>query len=188
MIVPMRVYKRFLTKKKLSSFSWTYWGFALITTIGIGFLFTIVELIKTHDRKIVFYNLRTLNTENNRIKAVANETYLSNDSPIFVFIRDNVLFGTLKSVLAPQPNNDLLILGKDWKYDFLSKIGSYKYKSKIFPSTVVGVMFDSEFSNNKTVELLQTIYEVIEQQNLNTNYSNKKNSPSIVLLDMFKND
>ncbi len=188
MIVPMRVYKRFLTKKKLSSYSWTYWGFALITTIGIGFLFTVVELLKTHDRRVVFYNLKTLNTENNKISSVNNETYLTNDSPVFVFIRDSVLFGTLKSVKAPAPNDDLLILGKDWKAEFNSKINFYKNKNKVFPSTVVGIMFDSELSYNKVVENFQTIYELIEQQNQKNSYSKKINSPSIVLLNLYQNN
>ncbi len=188
MIVPMRVYKRFLTKKKLSSYSWTYWGFALITTIGIGFLFTVVELLKIHDRRVVFYNLRTLNTENNRIKPVNNEIYLTNDSPVFVFIRDSVLFGTLKSVKAPAPNDDLLILGKDWKSDFNSKINFYKNRNKIFPSSAVGILFDSELSYNKVVENFQNIYDLIEQQNIKSNSAKKIFSPSIVLLNLYKSN
>lgn len=188
MIVPMRVYKKFLTKKKLSSYSWTYWGFALITTIGIGFLFTIVELLKTHDRRIVFYNLRTINTDNNRIMSEDKETYLSNDSPVFVFIRDNVLFGSMRNVIAPMPNNDVLVLGNNWESEFKNKIRSYKNWNKIFPSTAVGVLFDTEMSYNKSIERLNSVYNLIEQENKRNIINKNQMTPSIVLLDLYKNN
>lgn len=188
MIVQKRVvYKRFLTKKKLSSFAWTHWGFALITTIGIGFLFTIVELIKIHDRDVVFFNLRTVNSENSKIMKISRETTLNNNSPVFVFVKDNVLFGSLKNVVAPQPNNDVILLGKNWKDDFIRKIENFKNKNKIFPAKVYGIVFEHDLSYEKNVELLKDTFELINNQN--KNIMNDKNNgiyPSIVLLDPVK--
>jgi len=183
MIVQTRVYKRFLTKKKLSSFAWTYWGFALITTIGIGFLFTIVEILKTHDRNVIFYNIRTVNTENNKIDDVKNEVSLNNNSPVFVFVKENVLFGSLKSVIAPMPNNDVLVLNKNWQDDFKLKIIDFKNRNKIFPAKAFGVIFDSELPYDKNIDLLKKTFDLISSQNKNT-----KNNihPSIVLLDPIK--
>ncbi len=188
MIVQKRVvYKKFLTKKKLSSFAWTHWGFALITTIGIGFLFTIVELIKIHDRDVVFYNLRTVNSENSKIIQIPKETSLNNNSPIFVFVKDNVLFGSLKSVVAPLPNNDVILLNKNWKNDFIKKIEGYKNKNKIFPAKVYGIVFEHELSYEKNIELLKDTFELISNQNKNIMNDSKNGLyPSIVLLDSVK--
>ena len=188
MIVQKRVvYKRFLTKKKLSSFAWTHWGFALITTIGIGFLFTIVELIKIHDRDVVFFNLRTVNTENSKIMPIHKETSLTNNSPVFVFMKDNVLFGSLKSVIAPQPNNDVIVLSRNWKDDFIKKVETYKNKNKIFPAKVYGIVFENDLLYSKNVEILKDTFELINNQNKNIINDNKKDIfPSIVLLDSIK--
>lgn len=181
------VYKRFLTKKKLSSFAWTHWGFALITTIGIGFLFTVVELIKIHDRNVIFFNLRTVNSENSKLMKITNEASLNNNSPIFVFLKDNVLFGSLKSVIAPLPNNDVIILSKNWKYDFIRKIEDYKNKNIIFPAKVYGVVFEHDLSYEKNVELLKDTFELINNQNKYVMKNNKNGiSPSIVLIDSTK--
>jgi hypothetical protein len=188
MIVQKRVvYKRFLTKKKLSSFAWTHWGFALITTIGIGFLFTIVELIKIHDRNVVFFNLRTVNSENSKITKIDKEASLNNNSPVFVFMNDNVLFGSLKSVIAPLPNNDVIILSKNWKIDFIKKIEDYKNKKKIFPAKVYGIVFEHDLSYEKTIELLKDTFELINNQNKNIMNDSKNGLyPSVVLLDSIK--
>lgn len=187
MIVQTRVYKRFLTRKKLSSFAWTYWGFALITTIGIGFLFTIVEILKTHDRKIIFFNLRTVNAENAKIENVANETKLNNNSPVFVFVRENVLFGSLKNIISPMPNNDVLILSKNWQEDFKTKISNFKNKNIIFPAKVYGVVFETEMPYEKNVAILQNTYDLIDGQNKNILKNSKSAiSPSVVLLDPIK--
>lgn len=187
MRVKQVVYKRFLTKKKLSSFGWTHWGFALITMIGIGFLFTIIETLKLHDRNIIFFNLRTVNAENSKMMKIANDTTLDNNSPIFVFLNDNVLFGSLKSVIAPLPNNDVIILGKNWKDEYIKKISDYKNKNIIFPAKVYGVVFEQELSYEKNIQLLNDTFELINNQNKNFMKSNKTETyPSIVLLDSIK--
>ena len=187
MKVQNQVYKRFLTKKKLSSYAWTYWGFALITTIGIGFLFTIVEIIKTHDRNVIFFNIRTVNSENNKFEKIKNESIFDNNSPVFVFVKDSVLFGSLKNIIAPNANNDILILNKNWQNDFNNKIINYKNKNIIFPAKVFGVIFQTELSYDKHLELLQKSFELVDGQNKNILKNKITNiHPSIVLLDPIK--
>lgn len=181
------VYKRFLTKKKLFSFAWTHWGFALITTIGIGFLFTIVELIKMRERNVIFFNLRTVNSENLKINKINNEAYLNNNSPVFIFMKDKVLFGSLKNIIAPLPNNDVIILSKDWKNEFKSKIGSFKNNIKIFPAKTIGISFKDDFSYEKNIEFMKDAFETINNQNNIYNVKNKiMLKPTIVLLDSIK--
>ena len=187
MKVQMQVYKKFLTKKKLSNFAWTHWGFALITTIGIGFLFTIIELVKLHDDKnVAFFNLRTVNTENNKQMKIENETTLNNSSPVFVFLKDNVLFGTLKSIIAPLPNNDVIILSKNWKDDFRIKIDGYKYKNNIFPAKAFGVVFEYDLSYLQNIDTLNKTFELIISENRNITKGLSSIYPSLVLLDTIK--
>ena len=81
-----------------------------------------------------------------------------------MFLLEICIIWNFKSVKAPALMMIFLILGKDWKAEFNSKINYYKNKTKFFPSTVVGIMFDTELSYNKVVENFQTIYELIEQQ------------------------
>ncbi|WP_186646086.1 hypothetical protein [Fluviispira vulneris] len=181
------VYKKFLTKKKLSSFGWTHWGFALIVTIGLGILFTFIELVKMHDRRVVFFNIRTVNTEYSKTEPIKNEAVLTNNSPVFVFLKDNVLFGSLKSIIAPQPNNDVLILGENWKEDFLEKISFYKNKRLIFPTKVFGIVFERSLTYEKHAEILQQAFEVITLENQILGKTPlKKSYPAIVFLDAIK--
>lgn len=187
MMVRKQVYKRFLTKKKLSSFAWTHWGFALITTIGIGILFTFVEITKIYDRKVVFFNIRTLNTENTKYNNLPNQAILTNNSPVFVFVKESILFGSLKNIVAPMPNNDVLILNKNWKDDFLKKLNNYKNKDNIFPTKVFGVAFDHDFSYEKNIQILQELFELVTAQNkLFGKVLPNAAYPSVVFLDATK--
>lgn len=178
------LFKMFLTKKKLSSFGWTHWGFALIVTIGVGMLFTFIELAKMHNRNFVFFNLRSLNTENFKTVSIKNEEILDNNSPVFVFLNDNVLFGSLKSIVAPMPDNDVLILGKNWKEDFLEKINTYKHKKTIFPSKVYGVIFERHTSYQDHIEDIETAFDLVTIENKIIGKTSEKLSyPAVVLLD-----
>ena len=179
------VYKRFLTKKKLSSFAWTHWGFALITTIGIGFLFTIIELIKINDRDVVFFNLRTVNTENKKAEKILGETNLQNNSPVFIFEKDHILFGPLRSVIAPKPYNDVMLLENNWKEEFCKKINYFDNRKILFPANVFGVIFQNDYTYEKNIEILKDTFEIINTQN-KISAKGIKIFPSVVLLDPIK--
>jgi hypothetical protein len=174
----------FLTKKKLSSFSGTHWTLVLITSIVLGFLFTIVEIVKINNKKVIFFNVRTVNTENRKDFFIEKGSKIDNNFPVFIFFKENVLFGTLRSLIAPLPQNDVLLLKKSWQKDFTKKIPTYNNKKNIFPAKTFGIVFEQELTYEDTIEIMRESSDLIAKQNIAYKSHLKNDSyPSIIILN-----
>ncbi|APJ04917.1 hypothetical protein AXG55_13845 [Silvanigrella aquatica] len=142
-----------------------------------------------HDRPVVFFNLRTVNSENTKISKIKNETYLNNNSPVFVFEKEHILFGPLRGVVAPRPYNDVMVLDidKNWKEEFKIKIDYYDNRKILFPAKVFGVIFQNDYTYEKNVEKLMDIFDIINTQNkIIQKNKNERIFPSVVLIDPIK--
>jgi hypothetical protein len=186
-ILNQPLHQLFQTKKKLSNARHVHWIIAFVVAIGLGYLFIMIEFVKTHDRRVLFYNLKTtvLSPETDH-SAVFN-----NKSPVFIVYADKIVFGTVDSLVLPKLKKDSLILSKEnFQEDFNKKIDQYKRAKDIFPAKVVGVLFSeptgvAHSSSRReptgdaagSIELINQILLLIKNKNA------QDSNPSVVLLD-----
>lgn len=90
-------HKKFLMRKKLSSNGWVLWAISLSTIIAISILFFAIELVKIHSREVYFFNIKTVNTENNKVKKIKNEAVLNVNTPVIIFNEQGNLLVQLKT-------------------------------------------------------------------------------------------
>lgn len=161
-----------------------HWIIALVVAIGIVYLFIMIELVKMHDRKILFYNIKTASLAQAGLAkdSSINEAILDNNSPLFVVYEDKIVFGTLQSLVLPKLKKDSLILNKQQlREDFKEKVASYKNSSLAFPAYVVGISFKNKYDYSSQLVIINQIFNLIKDEN--KKLKNLEISPSIVFVD-----
>ena len=110
---------------------------------------------------------------------------MDKNTPTFIVYEDTVVFGTMDSLILPKLKKDSLVLSKnEFAKEFKSRIENYKNYKILFPSKVVGIAFDPKTNTDsyaKKLELMNDVYSLIEEQNINV--SHKEITPSLVFLD-----
>ncbi len=174
----------FQTRKKLSNSKYVHWIIAFVVTIGLGYLFVLIELVKIHDRRLSFYNLKTVNLEkeNSFQKDSESQVIFKKTSPTFLVTKDKIILGTLQSLVLPNLKKDSLILSKEnFLEDFEEKFPDFKNSDILFPSQVVGIAFESKDDYTKQVSLIDKIFQLVKEQNLEK--SEVALNPSVIFFE-----
>ncbi len=186
-ILDQRPLQAFQTKKKLSNAKSIHWIVSFLVVIGMGYLFILVEFFKMHDRKMLFYNLKTVNLlkQNSISLKNINEKEFNNNSPVFIIYKDKIIFGTLSSVLLPKLKKDNLVFDKNnFIQKFKEEIKKYKNKDLVFPANNIGIAFSYTEDYSSDVILSSKIFSIMKDEN--KKYLSNKNfsmNPSVIFID-----
>ncbi|MES2614011.1 MAG: hypothetical protein V4591_01195 [Bdellovibrionota bacterium] len=163
-------------KKKLSNSKHIHWIIAFVASIGLGYLFILIEFVKMHDRRVLFYNLKTVN-----LNSKPNAIVYDKNSPIFVVHKDKVIFGTVQSIVLPKLEKDSLVLSKiSFQEQFKDRINKYKNVKSIFPAKVVGISFQDNLNYSEKLKMISNISILIRNENKKINHNI---IPSVVFID-----
>jgi hypothetical protein len=202
----------FQMKRKLSNARQIHWIIAFFVLIGIGFSFIFAEFVKMYDRKVLYYNFKTVHLPSRKKKIAAatpnievvvkkkgkkyhvllpvnyieNISVMDNHSAAFFVYEDKIVFGTVESLLLPKLEKDSLVLDiKSYIQEFKEKSPRYKNFSEIFPSQTIGIAFDPRLEDKLTYE--EKINMIGELYSLiwqeNTKFKAPWTKPSVVLME-----
>jgi hypothetical protein len=143
-------------RKRSFDLGWAYVG---IFAVAIAFtsLLTVIELLTMHHRKPLFFNVRTANLEDLRRTPEKSEAFVTENTPVFYFAAKSVVFGRVKSVIAPGPGKDVLLVprgeklslkkktvqGPDWKKHLEDQFKTWQQGAQLFPTRVIAIAFES---------------------------------------------
>ncbi len=184
-ILAPTIFQSFRTKKKLSNSRQVHWIIAFIIIIVLGYLFIMIEFLKMHNRKVMFYNLKTVNIEKkNFFSDKINANIFTNNSPVFIIYKDKTIMGATQNLVLPQPFNDVLILdNNNLLNDFKKKINSYKNVKFIFPAKTIGISFEKNKSYTQQIKIMSQLDAIVKFENRRVSGEEIVN-PSIILLDI----
>lgn len=168
-------------KKKSSKFFLIYWGTSLVVAIGLGLVFILVEIYQMNSNRFHFFNIKMANIE--LTPNELNTSNLSDNSPVFAFVDDMVLFGSVRGMTSPDENQEVLLMNiRHLNEEFRKKIISYKNAGMVFPAQSYGVMFKNQMDYEKHIQFLSECKKLIEQENKKSIMGKNAAPPALVLL------
>lgn len=168
-------------KKKSSKSFLVYWGTSLVVAIGLGFVFILVEIYQMNSNRFQFFNIKMANIE--LVPNDINTATLSDNAPVFAFVDDMVLFGSVRGITNPGENQEVLLMNaKHLREEFRAKIVSYKNAGVVFPAQSYGVMFKNQMDYEKHIQFLSECGKLIEQENKRSIIGRNGPPPALVLL------
>lgn len=167
-------------KKRLYNFYFIGWLSIIITLIICIYLWVLLEIKGTQSYHSLFFNIKLGN--------MVNKDDISNEqSPVFVFYRDRVIFGALKNIYLPAPNKDVLVFNyANLKDDFYKSIQDFKYRIKLFPAKNIGIILDKTTNNDDAMVKIEEVFNLIHDYNKSISKVTCK-IPSLFFLDLGDN-
>lgn len=182
MQIPSRITPQiFQTKKRLFNAPTVHWMMACVVFISIGYLFILTEIVKMHDRHVVFFRVHTgsLPQSTGSSAEAAGVVRLQARTPVFVVSQKTVVLGAVQDLVLPKIKENLALWQKDAFEQSCKEWVSYDSRSAaLFPAEAIAVAFDDQASREAPFGALQRIMDCVQSR------PGTKTAPTLVFVDL----
>ena len=162
----MKALIRYQTKKRSSRALWTFWLLFFTFISAVGAALTVSELFLLSNQRVVYTGIRGVNIEDRRVFPVKDEAYLDGNGPIFFFGKDEVMIGSARSITAPSPQGDVLLLKREnWEKNLVHQVINHRHVSSIFPASTFGILYSKKTHDTFTYNDILTLGTIVRQIN-----------------------
>ena len=159
--------KPFQMKKRSFKPLWIFWLFFFTFITSVGGTLTVSELFILSNQRVVYTSIRGTNIEDRRAFPIADESFINGVGPVFFFGKDEIIIGSSKSVTAPSPSADVLLIPKaGWQSHMIQKIMSNENLRKLFPTDTFGVFYSTKYADVFSYSDLSILTDQVRLLNL----------------------
>lgn len=180
----------FPTRKRSFDSSWgsrATWAALLGVGIAVSSAFTAAMVLLMAPQKVRFLNVRAANLPDLRSAKFPGEVDVSQNTPLLFFGKNNVVFGTVGSVIAPRLGTGsqggesvLLVSRARWRQELTVKAKSLSGLAKeTAPSTFV-IGFDERLDDEGDLRLVSEVASFAASLGLRNENGEPLSAPNLV--------